>query len=63
MICMQVQLSLGGDADNHAVIACFLIREGADINVKNKNDVTPLDMFPYGLKSIVTSYMAECTTE
>ena len=40
---MQVQEKLGRDVNTKAVIACFLIQEGASIELRNILGQTPLE--------------------
>ena len=56
---LQVQESLEEHvgSSTSCVVACFLVREGADIHIKNKNDNPPLQLFPPDVREVVSNFM------
>ena len=51
----SVSTILGGNTPG-AVIACFLVQEGADISLQNLKGHTPLQLSPPHIISLVMSY-------
>lgn len=44
------------EVSGQLVVACFLVREGADITAKNGNDQTPLDACSPEMAVIVSTF-------
>ena len=55
LLFLQVQAALDqedGTIEPGVVLACFLVREGADIHLTNKNGLTPLQMYSKSPESV-----------
>ena len=62
--CMQIkkELECVEGVTPHAVLACFLIRSGADIFLKNNAGITALQGLPIELAAIAASYAQQHQT-
>ena len=60
--CMYLQvyeeLSKDGAVTSNIVVACFLVREGADWSIKNKKGVSPKEILPPHMASLISTYVA-----
>lgn len=56
---MQIQETLGGDMNAKAVVACFLIQEGASLELRNVLGHTPLESCTDPVIATVISTFAE----
>lgn len=43
--------------EGYIVVACFLVREGADWHIKNHNAVSPHEMLSPAVVDLITDYM------
>ena len=49
--------SEGGTVAEHVAVACFLVREGADWSIKNKEGASPRELLPSGAASLISAYL------
>ena len=43
--------------EGYVAVACFLVQEGADIHIKNKEGLSPYQMMSPEVASLITAYV------
>ena len=47
----------GRAVEGYIAVACFLVREGADWNIKNKKGVSPRQALPPEMAVLISEYL------
>lgn len=59
---MQVQADLSEDhtgfiIDPYVIVACFLVREGGDLHIKNNNGISPYQLCPSDIGVLISTFV------
>ena len=59
---MQVQADLSEDhsgfiIDSYVIVACFLVREGGDLHIKNNNGISPYQLCPSDIGTLISTFV------
>ena len=49
--------SRGRAVEGYIAVACFLVREGADWNIKNKDGISPQQALPPEMAVLISEYL------
>ena len=61
-ILLQIQRDLSEDhkgfmIDPYVVVACFLVQEGGDLHIKNNNGISPLQLCPSDVSTLISTFV------
>ena len=59
---MHVQADLSEDhtgfiIDPYVIVACFLVREGGDLHIKNNNGISPYQLCPSDIGVLISTFV------